>query len=138
MARRVQHVEQSGASEVLRPVITSVIVGIVVSIIFLLLMSVVLATQNIPQRAIGPMSTFAVSAGAFAAGFACAKIMRKGGLAYGAVSGAALCLIAMLASLTISDGGFGMVALFKLIFMLLSGMLGGVFGVNVKRPRKRV
>ena len=138
MARRVQQVEQSGVSEVMQPVITSVIIGIVVSIIFLLLMSAVLATQNIPQRIIGSMSTFAVSAGAFAAGFACAKIMRKGGLAYGAICGASLCLVAMLASLTISDSGFGMVALFKLIFMLLSGMLGGVLGVNVKRRRKRV
>jgi hypothetical protein len=31
----------------------------------------------------------------------------------------------------------GMLALFKVIFMLFGGMLGGVLGVNVRQRRRR-
>jgi putative membrane protein (TIGR04086 family) len=103
----------------------------------MLLMSLILTVQDIPQRAVGPMSTFAITVGAFAAGFCCTKIQRRQGLAYGAVCGAVLCVISMLASLGYPGGGFGVLSLIKAMFMLLGGMLGGVLGVNTRQKRRK-
>ena len=135
-AQRVQSGEPVGISVVVKPVLTSVAVGAVVCVGVLLLLSVVLSVRNVPQSLVGPMATFAISAGAFAAGFSCAKIVRRAGLAYGALCGGVFCLIIMLASLGVVDGGFGLTALFKIVFMMLSAMLGGVLGVNTRSRRR--
>ena len=137
MSKRVQQSEKT-ASDTLRQVLVSVAVGAAVTILVLLVMSTALAAHDIPRRAVPSMATLAVIAGAFASGFACTKMTRRGGLAYGAVCGAAFCLLAMLSSFGISDEGFGVTSLFKLLFMLLGGMLGGVFGVNTRRSRKKI
>lgn len=133
---RGQVSENTGISRSLRPVALSVLIGALFCALLLLLMSVLLSTQNIPQFAIHPMASFAISAGGFVAGFCCAKIMREKGLAYGAFCGAVLTVIVLLAALALKDNGFGIPALLKTAFIMLSSMLGGVLGVNTRRRRK--
>ena len=135
-AQRVQTGEPVGINVVVKPVLTSVAVGAVVCVGVLLLLSVILSARNVPQALVGPMATFAISIGAFVAGFSCAKIVRRTGLAYGALCGGVFCLIIMLASLGVVDGGFGLTALFKIVFMMISAMLGGVLGVNTRTRRR--
>lgn len=136
-AQRTVSGEQSGISAVVRPVLISVAIGALVCIGTLLLMSFVLSARSVPQALINPMAVSAISVGALAAGFCCAKLMRRAGLAYGALCGGVFCLVIMLASFGISDDGFGLTALFKVVFMMLSAMLGGVLGVNSRRTRRK-
>ena len=136
-AHKVGAGEQSGLRRMTRPVLTSLAVGVIVCASTLLLFSLVLSARHIPHALINPMAVFAISVGALASGFCCAKLMRQGGLAYGALCGAMFCLVIMIASFGISDDGFGLSALFKVVFMMLSAMLGGVLGVNTRRTRRK-
>ncbi|MCL2857284.1 MAG: TIGR04086 family membrane protein [Oscillospiraceae bacterium] len=134
--QRVQSGEPAGISVVVKPVLTSVAVGAAICAVVLVLLSVLLSARNIPHSLINPMATFAISVGALAAGFCCAKIVRRAGLAYGALCGGVFCLVIMLAGIGMADNGFGLTALFKITFMMICAMLGGVLGVN-SSPRRR-
>jgi putative membrane protein (TIGR04086 family) len=116
-----------------KPVAVSVLVGAVVSALLLLAMAFVLASRTVPQFAVNPMASFSLAGGGFAAGLCCAKIMRRKGLLYGAVCGALLTMIVLLAGLALRDGAFGVPVLFKALFLMLPAMLGGVLGVNARR-----
>ena len=129
--------EQNGVDRVAKPILVSVAAGAIVCIGILLLLSVLPSVKNIPQSLISPMAIFAIIAGAFTAGFACARMQRKNGLAYGAVCGVVLSILVLLAGIGLPGNDMGMLALFKVIFMLFGGMLGGVLGVNVRQRRRR-
>jgi len=134
--QRAQTAEPSAVSLIVKPVLMSTMIGAVICIGVLLLFSFILSARSVPQSLINPMAVFSISAGALACGFCCAKLIRRAGLAYGALCGAVFSLVVMLASFGISDNGFGLIALFKIVFMMFSAMLGGVLGVNT-RSRKR-
>jgi len=136
MSARNLKIEAPAASrESIRPIAVSVVCGMAACILLMLLMSVLLTTQNIPQSAIEPMALFAISAGAFTAGYLCARAMRSGGLVYGGACGLIITLIVIIAGLS-AGNSLGAPALFRIIFIMLSSMLGGVVGVNTRR-RKR-
>lgn len=136
-SRRAQPIEQAGVSRVVKPVLISVALGALICIGILLLLSAVLSSQNIPQSVVGPMATTAITIGGLAAGFSCAKMMRQKGLLYGAICGAVLSLVVLMASFSLPGNDLGMTAIFKIVFMLLGGMLGGVMGVNTRQKRRR-
>ena len=136
-AQRTQPGEPAGISVVVKPVLTSAAIGVAVCAGVLLLLSAVLSARSVPHSLINPMATFAISAGALAAGFCCAKIVRRAGLAYGALCGGVFCLVVMLAGIGIVDNGFGLTALFKIAFMMICAMLGGVIGVNTRSRRRK-
>ena len=135
-SRRVQTGEQAGAGLVVKPVLTSVLIGVLVCVGVLLLLSFILSARNVPNSLVNPLAVFSISVGALVSGFCCAKLIRRGGLAYGALCGAVFSLTVMLASFGVSDNGFGLTALFKIAFMMLSAMLGGVLGVNTRYRRR--
>jgi putative membrane protein (TIGR04086 family) len=120
----------------IRPVAMSVLFGVLFCVVLMLVMSVIITTQDIPQSAIEPLAVFAVSVGAFVAGYLCARALRANGLMYGAVCGAVLTVIVLIAGLIAGTGGLGIPALFRTVFLMLSSMLGGVIGVNTKKRRK--
>lgn len=136
MSSRGQVPESTGVQRLIRPVAVSVLIGAVCCAVILTLMALLLSTRNVPQFAIDPMAIFAIAAGGFASGVCCAKIMRENGLAYGALCGVVLTVVLLLVSLGLKDNGFGIPALLKIAFVMLSSMLGGVLGVNTKRRRK--
>lgn len=135
--QRISAAQPGSAGALVKPVVTSIVVGGIVCTILLLLLSVLLSARNIPQSLINPMAVFAISLGALSAGFCCAKILRRAGLALGALSGGAFCIVVMLASLGVSDNGFGLTALFKVVFIMICAMIGGVMGVNTRSRRRR-
>jgi len=135
MSIREKPVEQVGIQQYVRPVAFSVLAGAVACMIVLLIFSFVLSTQNIPQSLVDPMATVSICVGAFVSGLVCGKIIHRKGLVCGLVCGIALSFVLLLASLGISDGGFGIPALFKIVFILLFAMLGGVLGINTRKRR---
>lgn len=135
MSSRESSSVQPGLSRYVRPAAISLVTGILVCAVILLLFSLVLSTQNIPQSAIDPMATAAVASGALVAGYVCSRQIRRNGLLCGLVCGVILSFVLLLASLGVSDYGFGIPALFKVVFILLLSMIGGVLGVNRKQKR---
>ena len=138
-SKRVQRAgtgEGAGISLIVKPVLISVALGALTCIAVLLLLSFILSARSVPQSLINPLAVFSISSGALVSGFLCAKFIRRAGLAYGALCGAVFSLVVMLASFGVSDNGFGLTALFKIAFMMLSAMLGGVLGVNTRMRRR--
>lgn len=125
-----------GIQQGIKPVLLSVAAGTVACIAALLLFSLIMSSRNIPQGLVSPMATFAISVGGLVGGYVCAKLMRERGLLWGLICGVVLCFVLLLSSLGISDSGFGVSALFKVVFILLCSMLGGVLGVNTRRKRR--
>lgn len=70
--------------------------------------------------------------GAFASGHICGKYRRRNGLAEGVLCGVTIYLLLFLAGATI---GVGFPGLRRLLMLILSGAIGGVTGVNSKRPK---
>lgn len=137
MSGRERFSDQLGSEGNFKPVLVSVGVGVVVCILILLALSALLVVRSIPQSMISPMAIFAISVGGFSAGFCCARITRSRGLALGAVCGTILSLLVLLASFSLKDNAFGVLAILKIVFIMLSSMLGGVMGVNARSRRKR-
>ncbi|MDL2233165.1 TIGR04086 family membrane protein [Ruminococcaceae bacterium OttesenSCG-928-L11] len=134
-SQRGQSPDEGGGGFSIRPVAFSVLAGVIVCALLMLAMSAVVASRNIPQSAIDPMALAALTLGAFAAGYLCAKLVGSNGLIYGAVCGAILTAIVVLAGMVSGAGGMGVPAVFKAIFIMLAAMLGGVLRVNTKRRR---
>jgi putative membrane protein (TIGR04086 family) len=131
-----RHYENSDLKERLKPVGISLICGIVVSVILLFVFALWITFNDTPQRIIDPLAIFALSAGAFAAGFVCTRIVRRKGVIYGAVCGLCLSVLVILAGFFTGAGGIGVAGLFRVIFVMLCAMIGGVSGVNVRKKRR--
>lgn len=128
--------ETEGMKRMLRPAAVGVVCGAVICAVILALMAVVVSVRTVPQSVLDPVAVFALSVGAFASGFCCARIVRKNGLWCGMFTGLIFAVVALLCGLAVPGNGWGLGVLTKLAIMLFSSMLGGVLGVNTRTRKK--
>ncbi len=128
--------EKSGWGSRIRAVAFSCCIGLVIMAAFLLLFALLLSVKDLPHGAIEPMALCAGILGAIAAGFCCARILGEHGLLLGLLCGSCLFLLFLLSSLMVSDDGFGMRTFLKWLILALSGSIGGVLGVNIRKRRR--
>lgn len=81
----------------------------------------------------GIFNAAALAAGGVVSGYVCGKYRRRYGLLDGIICGGVLAAVLVICGLTFS-GAIPM--LWKPILMTVSGAVGGVTGVNSKRPEK--
>ena len=117
----------------LRPVLVGVAVGLIGCIGLLMLMALIVQSVDVPRAAILPLAIAAAAIGAFLAGLTAAAIAGQKGLLLGAVCGFVLWLLILLAGVARYEGVSGGNALIKLAALLLSGGIGGVLGVNMRK-----
>nr|WP_319488108.1 TIGR04086 family membrane protein [uncultured Caproiciproducens sp.] len=91
---------------------------------------------HIPQNLISPMMLALSVLSAFTAGFATAKISRKRGLAYGALSGLLLFVLFLVSGLIASNEAISFTAGIRMIVMIISGAIGGLLAVSKKSKVK--
>lgn len=130
---RSQNTTGSFTQQWLRPLLIGVAVGIVCCTLLLLVMAAVVNAVDVPRAATVPMAVTAAALGAFAAGLTAALIARRHGLIIGAVSGALLWLVILIAGFIQYAGVDGGYALLKAAVLIVMGGLGGVLGVNRRR-----
>ncbi len=117
----------------LRPVLVGVAVGLIGCIGLLMLMALVVQSVDVPRAAILPLAIGAAAIGAFLAGLTAAAIAKQKGLLLGAVCGLVLWLLILLAGVARYTGVSGEGAVLKLAALVLSGGIGGVLGVNLRK-----
>ena len=127
--------EVSPATKILRPLWLGVGIGVIVCAIMLLIAAAVMATGVVPASAVTPVALATVTIGAFAGGFAAARLSRERGLLYGAGVGLLLFLLVTIVGMATSQELRGTVMLLKAALTIGFGALGGVLGVNVKTRR---
>ncbi len=117
----------------LRPVLVGVAVGLIVSVGMLMLMALAVQTLDVPRAAILPLAIAAAAIGAFAAGLTAAAVVGQRGLVHGLVCGLVLWLLILLAGFSRYAGVSAGNAAVKLAVLGLTGALGGVLGVNLRK-----
>jgi len=127
--------EESTLSRWLRPVLTGTVAGSLVCIVVLLLFALLLAACDIPQPAVVPMAVAAAAIGAFLGGFISARASGSRGLVFGAAAGALMFLLNLIAGFSFLHDISGWYAVVKLLVIVISSSIGGVYGVNVRRKR---
>ena len=128
--------EMGGAMRYLKPILLGTAAGAVVIAFVLMLLSLLLSLQNIPQMLIMPMVLLALAIGSFAGGWVSAKAVHEKGMILGLCCGALLFIVLLLIGQGIEENSVGILAAIKLVVSLMCGAFGGVFGVNYKKRRK--
>ncbi len=107
--------------------------GVLVCIGMLMLLAMVIESADVPHAMIFPLAIAAAAVGAFFAGMVAALLARRNGLLFGLACGAVLFLLILLAGFARRAGvGIGSAAV-KLAVLLLTGGIGGVLGVNLRK-----
>ena len=119
-----------------RPVAWGLLVGAVLCVVLLLVCSLILATQDIPQAAVTPLALVAAAAGALCGGFVAARIANENGWLLGAICGCLLYVLIALAGLIFLQGVQGEAVLLKLAVLVACGAVGGILGVNLRRRHR--
>lgn len=127
---------RTGDGEFWRAVLFGALAGAVITFAALLIFALILTLGNMTDVVAVPFSLCAAAAGAFAGGWVASRIYASRGLVLGAATGGALFLINFLVSAIVSAGGVTNLTLAKLAVIMLSALVGGVFGVNSGAKRK--
>lgn len=114
----------------------SIGVGIALCSLMLLIFSFIVSSNDVPQGLIYPMTIFAACLSGFVSGYVVSRIIRKNGLAWGALCGLILFVVVAIVDFAIGFNGFGILGLIKLLVLLLSSAIGGFIGVNRKKKLK--
>lgn len=119
----------------LRPLLIGVAVGVIACIALLLLMAAVVRSVDVPSRATMPMAVAAAAGGAFLSGLTAAHLAGRRGLLFGALCGAMLFLLILIAGFVRYSGVSGGFTAVKLLVLTAAGAVGGVLGVGRKKRR---
>ena len=95
--------------------------------------ALVISSVDFPQSGIAPVAILASVIGCFGAGFLCARMTQSAGLLYGLLCGSIIFLLCLVCEVAFLGGGLGVLALYKYAICAISGMIGGVLGVNKRR-----
>ena len=108
-----------------------VVISILVTLVLLFFLSIILTYSNISENII-PISIVITSGVSILIGsvFTTKKMKRKG-IVYGGIIGFIyILLIYLISSITNKSFSINIYSIMMIIFSLLSGMLGGILGVN--------
>lgn len=117
--------------------VKGIIIGGVSELVVCILLFVITAfaltkAGYIPDQFISTLTTILSAVSCFVGGFISARIVKKSGLAVGAITGFILLFIQLITSLITGDLSPTMLILIKAASLILSGAIGGIFGVNKK------
>ena len=110
--------------------ILSAVVTVITSAAFLMLFSAIIYFFGIDRKFIPLFSTLSAAAGCFAGAFAAAVKIKEKGYLIGLIIGAVWFFVITVISIILGSDGVTLNSLFHLLIILLSGMTGGMAGVN--------
>lgn len=118
----------------LRPILIGLAVGAVTATGLLLLFALLIYKLDLPMGAVTPLAVIAMGLGSLVGGIAVGLSTKEKGLLSGAVCGALLYLILLIAGLArTGDVALGYAAV-KGTVMTVASAAGGVLGVNRRHP----
>lgn len=123
-----------GKSAYIKGILTGIITGSLTIVLLLLIVSFVITSLgNIPTEQINIVVLCIEAMGVFAGSYFALRIIKSGGMLWGAVNGCIIFLIIMIAGLMSSTDTISTNTLFKLIISVICGILGGIIAVNKKK-----
>ena len=128
----VKQSELSGVRRI-KPVLIGVAAGLVIAAVLLFLFAILIVLRDVPQALIDPMAIFSLVIGSLVSGIVCTRITRSGGLFYGTFCGGLLSVLVLLIGFFIGSAGIGLPGVFRVLFVMISAMIGGVIGANMRK-----
>lgn len=140
MYENVKTVDDGGVISFFTGFLKGIIYAILFTVVVFLISAILLSYTSLPEDSIPVISTAVKLIGAAVSGFVPAKRSGNRGIITGAASGLLYILIIVItAALTTQESVFGMNVLTTALLCILSGALGGIFGVNLhpKQTQKK-
>lgn len=135
MNQASQSSNMTTVNKYLKSSLFSVLIGEVATMVLLLLFSVLMCNVDIPDVGGTVFIIAATSIGGFFAGYVNGRILKHKGIIAGAICGTMLMIILIILKLAffmpLPDG----VTVLKLALVLVSGIIGGIMGVNKKKQK---
>lgn len=132
-----KHLKQNPIFAAVRSIIIGAVVGAALCAALLGACALAFVSAgHIPQGLISPLVIALSVISSFFAGFVSAKISKKRGLVYGALTGMLLFAVFVVSGLIASHEAISMTAVIRLVVMVLAGAIGGLLGVNRKSKVK--
>ena len=110
-----------------------ILISVVVILILLLIYSILLAYTSIPETTMSFVGILITAIGIFIGSLIVTRNTKKNGIINGGLIGFGYLLIAHIVSAIISGINFTPATFVMIIIGILSGMLGGIIGVNISR-----
>ncbi len=108
------------------------VIGLGVMFVVMVLLSLLMSVASLPIDMANVLSSASIIVGCFVAGFVLLRGIRENGLLYGGLCGLTIYAILVICSL-MYDPSFSQVAPIKAVMTMLSGAIGGVSGINIRR-----
>ena len=119
----------------IKPLLFGVLTCFIVSGISTVICAIAATNLSVSDDGLLVMALVCMSIGAFFGGMVASKIFKEKGFLIGALNGLIFFFLSTIISFASNAGSMTAVSLIKLIIFILSSMIGGVIGVNVKRKR---
>ena len=101
----------------------------------MLVFSVISVVGDLGEAFATPFASISAAVGCFVSAFFASRRLGVGGLLNGLICGGVMFVITLLISLWLDEGGLTVNTLFNFIIMFLSGIIGGIWGVNQKQKK---
>ena len=122
----------------LKNYIIGTIIGTVSTILFMLLCAFIIVFAGLDRAISEPLATLCVAIGTVVAAFYSSFKIGNKGLVTGFIIAIIFFMVITAVSLLIDGSGFSLNSVFHLVIILLSGLIGGVLGVNRKTNKKYI
>ncbi len=114
------------------------IIGVLAIVIAMLLFSAIILFFNLDRAYSLPFATISAALGVFFASHYTAKKIGDRGYLIGFIISVAVFVIITVISMIINNAGFNINTLFHFIIIVLSGVVGGIMGVNHEKKQKLI
>ena len=113
-------------------IIKGSLLALLISVVFLFVFSLILSYTNLDNKFINPIIIFVMSLSIILGSIMSSrKINKKGIINGGSVGCLYILLIYILSSFILKDFSLNLYSLIAIIISIVTGMLGGVIGVNM-------
>jgi len=115
--------------------VLSALSGFLICLAILVLFSIFLYNTTDMIKSFTVFSSVSLLSGAFSGGYFCGLFRRKNGLYEGFFCGFIIYIILLLAGILYFHSLTGLISIRKFLLCVIPSSVGGVIGVNHKRPR---
>lgn len=119
-------------------VIKAFLIEVIVSFLLIVVFAVVMFLIEGGYEFSNLFATVSLAGGTLAAAFYLGKVLCSKGILIGASVGGITFLIISLLSLILDNGAVGMNLFLRFVIIMLSGLIGGIMGVNKKANQKYI
>ena len=107
-------------------------IGLVCCILFSLIAAFILSKSDLPHRSIMPIAMAIIGVSSFIGALISGRLHRRQGLVLGALVGAMLLLVILIAGIFVPDENIGATLLLKAVLGFVPAIVGAVLGVNIR------